>query len=61
MYYPTRYALFYGSTAFGALPYFAPTYLISGNPVLALNLVLLSCVALTAWTLHIVVARWTGS
>ncbi len=60
IYHPTPDALFYGDTGFGALPYFLPTYLLSGNPTLALNLVLLSCFTLTAWTLHLVTVRWTG-
>jgi hypothetical protein len=61
IYHPTPHALFYGPAAFGALPYFAPVFLATGNPTLALNLELLLCVTLTAWTLHLVVRHWTGS
>lgn len=61
IYHPAHGTLFYGDTGFGALPYFLPTYLFTGNTTLALNLLLLGGVALTAWTLHLVVRRWTGS
>jgi hypothetical protein len=37
--YPAPRTLFYGPTAFGALPMFAPAFLATGNPTLALNLV----------------------
>jgi hypothetical protein len=60
-FHPARGALFYGPTAFGALPYFAPTFLSTGNPALALNLLFLSGVALTAFSLHSVATAWTGS
>ncbi len=61
IYHPASNALFYGPTAFGALPLFGPVFLASGNPVLAMNLVFLGGLVLTAWTLHWVAARWTGS
>lgn len=61
IYHPARHTLFYGPTALGMLPYFAPTYLATGNPTLALNLGFLACLALTAWSLHVVIGRWTGS
>jgi hypothetical protein len=61
IYFPAHRALFYGDGAFGALPYFMPTYLLTGNPMLALNLTFLGCIALTAWALHVVVRIWTGS
>jgi hypothetical protein len=61
VYYPTPNALFYGQTAFGALPYFAPVLLASGNPALALNVMFLAGVVFTASALHLVVRRWTGS
>jgi hypothetical protein len=31
------------------------------NPTLALNLLFLGCVTLSAWALCLVVLRWTGS
>ena len=61
IYFPTINALFYGQTAFGALPYFAPVFLASGNPTLALNVMFLGGVALTACSLHLVVHHWTRS
>jgi len=61
IYYPSANALFYGQTAFGALPYFAPVFLATGNPTLAVNVVFLAGVALTACTLHLVVYHWTRS
>ena len=61
IYFPARRALFYGDGGFGALPYFMPTFLLTGNPTLALNLTFLGCIALTACALHLVVRIWTGS
>lgn len=61
IYHPTRYSLFYGEAAFGALPYFLPTFLLTRNPALALNLTFLGSVTLTAWVLHLVVLHVTGS
>ena len=61
IYHPAPHALFYGEAGFGALPYFLPPFLITGNPTLAINLTFLVSLALTAWTLHLVVYRWTGS
>ena len=60
IYHPTAHALLYADAGFGALPYFAPTFLLTGNPALASNLMFLGSVALTAALLHLVVARWTG-
>jgi len=61
IYAPTPHALFYGPTAFGALPYFAPIFLATGDPALAVNLLFLGGVALTAASLHLVVAAWTAT
>ena len=60
IYHPTPHALLYADAGIGALPYFAPTFLATGNPALASNLTFLGSVALTAALLHLVVARWTG-
>jgi hypothetical protein len=60
IYYPTPHALLYADAGFGALPYFAPTFLLTGNPTLAANVMFLGSVALTATLLHLLVARWTG-
>jgi hypothetical protein len=60
IYHPTSHALFYGPNAFGALPYFAPVFLLTGNPAAALNVMFLLAIAMTAGALHWVVWRWTG-
>jgi len=44
----------------GALPYFAPAFLATGNPVLASNLLFLGGVTLTVCAVHRLVAGWTG-
>jgi len=61
IFHPAERTLFYGDTGFGALPYFMPVMLATGNPTLALNLLFLGCIALTAASLHLVAARTTGS
>jgi len=61
IFYPARQTLFYGDTGFGALPWFLPTFLATGNPTLAVNLVFLGGVALTATAIHLVVRHWTAS
>ena len=58
---PETAALFYGQTAWGALPLFAPIYLATRDPTLAINVTLLLGLALTAVGLHLVVWRWTDS
>jgi hypothetical protein len=59
IFHPARSALFYGETGVGGLPYFAPVFLATGNPILALNFMVLVSVTLTAWAIHVVVERWT--
>jgi hypothetical protein len=59
-YHPTPDALFYGPTGFGALPFFAPVFLATGNPALAANAVVLLGLASTAASVHLVVYAWTG-
>jgi hypothetical protein len=61
IFWPARHALFYGEAGFGAVPFFMPVFLATGNPTLALNVVLLSGLVLTAFTMHLVVAHLTGS
>ncbi len=60
IYHPEHRTLFYSTTSLGLLPFFAPTFLATGNPALAIDVAFLACVALTAWTMHVVVRRWTG-
>jgi hypothetical protein len=58
-FHPTPHAILYGEAAFGAVPLFAPVFLATGNPALALNVVLVAGTALTATALHLVTHRWT--
>ena len=53
--------LFYADAAFGALPFFLPPFLLTGNPTLAVNLALIVPAAVTALALHAVTRAWTGS
>jgi len=61
IYHPDPHALLYGPTFLAALPIFAPAFLATGNPVLALNLSFLVGLVLTAAALHVVAYRWTAS
>jgi hypothetical protein len=61
IYHPATRTLFYAEAGFGALPYFLPTYLLTGNPILAFNLTWMLSTALAAFGIHWVVRRWTGS
>lgn len=61
IYHPAPSALYYGPAALGALPLFAPVFLATGNPVLAINVTLLLGIALMGVSMHVVVRRWTGS
>jgi len=74
IFHPSRMALYYDPTGTGALPLFAPVFraglsrrsfapvfLASGNATLALNTTFILGIALTAWTMALVVLRWTGS
>jgi hypothetical protein len=61
IYHPTPYALFYGEAALGSLPLYAPVFLATGNPVLAINFVFLGGIAMTATMLHAATQQWSGS
>jgi len=61
IYHPAQNTLFYSGPCFAALPYYLPLFLSTGNPAFALNVVLLGCIVLTAWSLYLVVERWTAS
>ncbi|HXJ34667.1 MAG TPA: hypothetical protein VMS22_11605 [Candidatus Eisenbacteria bacterium] len=61
IYWPAPHALLFGDPGLSALPFFAPVFLATGNPALAINVVFLLCLALTATCFHAVVRRWTGS
>jgi hypothetical protein len=61
IYWPASRALLYGDPGLAALPLFAPVFLATGNPALAVNVLFLGGLALTALCLHAVLYRWTGS
>jgi hypothetical protein len=61
IYFPAPDALLYGDPGLASLPLFAPVFLATGNPALAVNVVFLGGLVLTAVALHAVVRRWTGS
>ena len=61
IYHPAPHALLYGPMGIGTLPFFAPPFLLTGNPALAANLALFACVALGALAVHRVVVRWANS
>ncbi|MFM8409681.1 MAG: hypothetical protein ACKOCT_05330, partial [Alphaproteobacteria bacterium] len=61
VYHPARRSLLFVEAGLGALPVFAPVYLATRNPALALNATLLLGVAFTATAIHLVVGGWTGS
>jgi hypothetical protein len=61
IYHPMPHALLYAEAGFGALPFFFPTFVATGNPTLAANVMFLGSLALTAWGLHLLLAGWTGS
>jgi hypothetical protein len=59
-YHPTPHALLYADAGYGALPFFLPTMVLTGNHILAANLMLLGSLTLTIWGTHLLAARWTG-
>src|SRR5262249_46857114 len=61
IFHPASNGLFFGEVAFGGLPFFLPPFLLSGNPTLALNVLFLAALAVTACVVHVVVQRWTRS
>lgn len=60
VFYPERYALAFADHMLGQQVLFLPTYVITGNPVLALNLSLLLSTALLALGTHLLIRRWGG-
>src|SRR6185436_77538 len=61
VYHPTPNSLFYGEPGFGALALFAPTFLATNDPTLAINVVFLGGVVLTAAAIHATTRHWAGS
>jgi len=60
-FHPSPRSLLYGEAAFAALPLFAPSFLATGNPTLALDVTLLGGLLLTAASLHVVAVALTAS
>jgi hypothetical protein len=61
VFHPARWALARADHFLGNLPLFAPFYLVSDNPVLAHQAVLLLTFVLSALTMFLAVRAWTGS
>jgi hypothetical protein len=61
IYAPAPHTLAYCDQGLAALPVFAPVFLATGNPTLAINVVFFLGIVLTAWALHLVVETWTRS
>ncbi|MGH7789719.1 MAG: hypothetical protein ACRERC_22805 [Candidatus Binatia bacterium] len=59
--YPARDVLAYSDHMLGALPLFAPLWLLTGNPLLAFNGVTFAGFLLSALFMHLLIRRWTGS
>ncbi|MEO2168276.1 MAG: hypothetical protein ABGY42_09205, partial [bacterium] len=59
-FHPASSSILFGEAAFGALPFFLPVFVVSGNPTLALNLTFLFAVAFTAAGIYLAVFTTTG-
>jgi hypothetical protein len=58
--YPTQRALSYSDHQLGVLPWFAPVYLLTGNPILAYQAALFLSAISCGWLFALLVTRWTG-
>jgi hypothetical protein len=61
IFHPAPHTLFFGENGLGALPLFAPVFLPTGNPVLAIDFVFLAGVTMTATMLHAAAQIWSRS
>jgi hypothetical protein len=61
IYHPEPHALAYTEHMLGSAPFFGPPFLATGNPALALNLMILAGLILSAVGTYWVTWRWTGS
>lgn len=61
IYHPEPSALAYTEHMLGSALFFGPTFLVTGNPALALNLMILAGLVLSAAGTYWVTWRWTGS
>jgi hypothetical protein len=60
-FYPARLSLAFSEHFLGYLPFFAPVWAATGNPVLAGNLVLFATFPLSALGMFAAARRWTGA
>lgn len=61
IYHPEPHALAYTEHMLGSVPFFGPPFLLTGNPAVALNVMILAGLVLTAFGTYWVTWRWTGS
>jgi hypothetical protein len=61
IYHPEPDALAYTEHMLGSAPFFGPAFLATGNPALALNVMILAGLVLSAVGTYWVTWRWTGS
>jgi hypothetical protein len=61
IYHPEPQALAYTEHMLGSAPFFGPPFLLTGNPALALNVMILAGLVLSALGTYWVTWRWTGS
>ena len=61
IFFPERRSLTYADPQLGAAPWFAPTWWLSGDPVLAYQAALLLVAAVDGGLMYLLVRRWTGS
>src|SRR5579871_3935628 len=59
--YPASNTLALSEHLLGDLPTFAPVWLLTGNPVLALNVTIVVSFLLCGVGMHLLIRRWTGS
>lgn len=60
-FFPSEHALAYSEHLLGYVPFFAPLYGISGNPVLAYNATMLLTYPLSALAMYALARRWMSS
>jgi hypothetical protein len=60
IFYPAPLSLAYSENLLGYVPLFAPTYLASGNPVLALNVLVFLTYPLSAVATYVLARRWVS-
>src|SRR5262245_6578106 len=59
IFHPIPSSLAYTEHMLGILPFFAPGYLATGNPVVGLNVMILAALVLSAAGMFLLVWRWT--